>query len=132
VAIDHIADAIFVDISARTLTWARGAKVLLKTTVAVGSPVSPTPKGYFFVTDVISTDPKSDYGAWVLALNGHSDAFTEFRGGDARIAIHGTDDPSSIGRAVSFGCVRVPAEVLAKLAAGVPIGTPVLIQEHAA
>ena len=128
--VDHTADAIFVDLSARTLTWARAGKVLLTSSVAVGASTSPTPKGYYYVTDVLPYDPKGGYGAWVLALNGHSDTFTEFQGGDARIAIHGTNDPSSIGRAASFGCVRVPAAALATLAAGVPIGTPVVIQDH--
>jgi len=69
----------------------------------------------------------SEYGAWVVALNGHSDAFTEFEGGDARIAIHGTNDPSSIGRASSNGCVRVTGDALALLANSLPPGTPVTI-----
>lgn len=40
--------------------------------------------------------------------NGHSDAFTDFAGRDARLALHGTDDPSSIGVATAHGCVHVP------------------------
>ena len=60
--------------------------------------------------------------------NGHSDTFTEFDGGDAWIAIHGTNDPSSIGAAVSSGCVRVAADPLTALAAGLPAGTPVVIR----
>jgi lipoprotein-anchoring transpeptidase ErfK/SrfK len=41
--------------------------------------------------------------------------------------IHGTDDPSSIGRSVSHGCVRLRNEDIATLYDMVEIGTPVYI-----
>ena len=41
--------------------------------------------------------------------------------------IHGTDDPSSIGRAASHGCVRLRNEDIAKLYDMVPVGTAVFI-----
>lgn len=41
--------------------------------------------------------------------------------------IHGTDDPSSIGRSASHGCVRLRNEDIDKLYDMVPIGTPVFI-----
>jgi len=42
-------------------------------------------------------------------------------------AIHGTNQPKTVGRAVSHGCVRVRNEDIAKLYAMVPVGTPVYI-----
>jgi hypothetical protein len=42
-------------------------------------------------------------------------------------AIHGTNQPNSIGRAVSHGCVRVRNEDIDKLYEMVPVGTPVYI-----
>ncbi len=42
-------------------------------------------------------------------------------------AIHGTNQPQSIGRAVSHGCVRVLNEDIDKLYEMVPVGTPVYI-----
>jgi hypothetical protein len=42
-------------------------------------------------------------------------------------ALHGTDVPSSIGRAVSHGCVRLRNEDIANLYTIVPRGTPVYI-----
>jgi hypothetical protein len=42
-------------------------------------------------------------------------------------ALHGTNQPASIGRAVSHGCVRLRNEDIAKLYAMVPVGTPVYI-----
>jgi lipoprotein-anchoring transpeptidase ErfK/SrfK len=52
---------------------------------------------------------------------------TEFGGGDGQVGIHGTNDPSSIGRPVSHGCVRVANDVITRLATTIPIGTQVTI-----
>ncbi len=41
--------------------------------------------------------------------------------------LHGTDTPSSIGQAVSHGCVRLRNEDVAYLYSVVPVGTPVYI-----
>jgi lipoprotein-anchoring transpeptidase ErfK/SrfK len=42
-------------------------------------------------------------------------------------ALHGTDDPDSIGRSVSHGCVRLRNEDIAQLYSIVDVGTPVYI-----
>jgi hypothetical protein len=42
-------------------------------------------------------------------------------------AMHGTNKPETVGRAVSHGCVRLRNEDIAKLYALVPVGTPVYI-----
>jgi hypothetical protein len=42
-------------------------------------------------------------------------------------ALHGTDDPDSIGRSVSHGCVRLRNEDIAQLYGIVDVGTPVYI-----
>jgi lipoprotein-anchoring transpeptidase ErfK/SrfK len=42
-------------------------------------------------------------------------------------ALHGTDQPQSIGRSVSHGCVRLRNEDIEMLYQMVPVGTPVLI-----
>jgi len=44
-------------------------------------------------------------------------------------AIHGTNQPQTVGRAVSHGCVRLRNEDIAKLYAMVPVGTLVLIED---
>jgi lipoprotein-anchoring transpeptidase ErfK/SrfK len=101
---------------------------VLTTPVAVGSPESPTPTGHFFLVDKLDTQSASSaYGPFAFGLSGHSDVLTEFAGGDGQIGIHGTNDPSSIGNAVSHGCVRVPNDVIAQLNDLVPLGTPVTI-----
>lgn len=42
-------------------------------------------------------------------------------------AMHGTNQPKTVGRAVSHGCVRLRNEDIAKLYTMVPVGTPVYI-----
>jgi lipoprotein-anchoring transpeptidase ErfK/SrfK len=41
--------------------------------------------------------------------------------------IHGTNEPSSIGRAVSNGCIRMVNDHIIALYERVPIGTPVVV-----
>jgi lipoprotein-anchoring transpeptidase ErfK/SrfK len=120
--------AIVVDRAAHTLTLTHDGDVVLTTSVAVGSKQNPTPPGAFFVTDLIDTDsPSSAYGPFAFGLSGHSDTLSEFGGGDGQLGVHGTDDPSSIGKSVSHGCVRVPNAIIEQLAEIVPLGTPVTI-----
>jgi hypothetical protein len=47
---------------------------------------------------------------------------------DAVIGIHGNNDPSSIGRNVSHGCIRLPNDVVSRMAGLIPLGTPVEIR----
>lgn len=42
-------------------------------------------------------------------------------------ALHGTNQPDSIGRSVSHGCIRLRNEDIAKLYEIVPVGTPIYI-----
>jgi lipoprotein-anchoring transpeptidase ErfK/SrfK len=127
-SLSHIDDEVSIDLAARRLVWARGGVVQLDVSVAVGAQASPTPRGTFFVTDVVPENPQGPYGPWAIALNAVSNALTEFEGGLPQIAIHGTDDPGSIGQAASSGCVRIDTVSLDRLAGSLPIGTPVTIR----
>jgi lipoprotein-anchoring transpeptidase ErfK/SrfK len=118
-----------VDLERRMLTLFDGASVVESATVAVGAPTTPTPRGSFYVTDLVDTDtPGGPYGPFAFGISAHSDQLTEFAGGDGQVGIHGTDDPSSIGRAVSNGCIRLPNEVVTRLIDHVELGTPVLVR----
>jgi lipoprotein-anchoring transpeptidase ErfK/SrfK len=119
---------VHVDLAARRLTVLNAGTEVLSTAVAVGSPDVPTPTGRFFIVDKVETGKAtSPYGPFALGLSAHSDVLTEFGGGDGQVAIHGTNDPTSIGRAVSHGCIRVPNEVVTQLADLLPLGTPVTV-----
>ncbi|HET6868275.1 MAG TPA: L,D-transpeptidase [Solirubrobacteraceae bacterium] len=117
-----------VSLKARRLTVLRGGKVLKRYTVAIGQPAAPTPTGRFAVTDRLATgDPSGPYGCCILALSARSPhAIQGWDGGD-RIAIHSTPETSSIGEAVSHGCLRLTLAEGRWLLGHVPLGTPTLI-----
>jgi lipoprotein-anchoring transpeptidase ErfK/SrfK len=119
-----------VDLAAKHLrVFDPAGTVVLESAVAVGSPENPTPAGSYFVTDVIDTqNDGGDYGPFAIGVSAHSDTLTEFNGGDGEIGIHGTNNPASIGNAVSHGCVRLPNHVVVQLAGMIALGTPVTIR----
>jgi lipoprotein-anchoring transpeptidase ErfK/SrfK len=120
---------ITVDLSARRLVVHRGAKVLRRVTVAVGRPGSPTPVGRFAVTDKIPGSRIGPYyGCCILALSAHQPNLPPGWTGGDRIAVHGTNDPGSIGQAVSAGCPRASDGDMRFLLRTVPLGAPVLIR----
>ncbi len=117
-----------VDLAARQLVVTDHGSPVLEATVAVGAPGTPTPQGTFFVIDMLATgEAGGSYGPFALGLSAHSDVLTEFAGGDGQVGIHGTNQPGSIGNAVSNGCVRVPNEVAEQLRDLVSLGTPVTV-----
>ena len=44
-----------------------------------------------------------------------------------RIMLHGTNDPRSIGKKVTHGCIRLPKDMLERMWKEVSVGTPVFI-----
>jgi len=120
--------AVHVDLAARRMVVLDEGEVVLEAPVAVGAEGTPTPTGTFSIIDKLDTGrPDGPYGPYAFGLSAHSDVLTEFAGGDGQVGIHGTADPSSIGAAVSNGCVRVPNDVMVALEALLPLGTPVTI-----
>ena len=94
--------------------------------IAIGKALSPTPRGRYYVTDLIrSTDPDGFYGPYALGMSAHSPVYTSYGDGDGQIGIHGTDAPEKLGTDVSAGCIRVSNAVVRRLARTVPLGAPV-------
>jgi lipoprotein-anchoring transpeptidase ErfK/SrfK len=125
-AVDPARNQILVDTAAREITiMIDGATTTFP--AGVGSAENPTPIGNWWVTDLVETgDPGGAYGAFAVGLSARSETITEFGVGDGQIGIHGTNEPGSIGQAVSHGCVRVPAEAVEMLR-GVFLGMPVVV-----
>ncbi|HVU73492.1 MAG TPA: L,D-transpeptidase [Mycobacteriales bacterium] len=94
--------------------------------VAVGKASTATPHGYFFVNDRLAA-PNAAYGHHILGTSAYSPAFVTFGGLDAAIGIHGTDEDSSVGHAVSHGCVRMHIGDSDWLYPRIKLGTPVFI-----
>jgi hypothetical protein len=118
---------IVVQLSRRRLIAYRYGRKVLTTSVAVGRTDAPTPVGRFFVDGrFVLTRSNGPFGAAVLSVSAHSDAPVGWPRG-RQIALHGTNDPGSIGQAASHGCVRLRNDVMRRLFALAPAGSPVLI-----
>lgn len=100
----------------RKLRHYEGDRLLREYPVAVGKPSTPTPPGQYKIKNKI-VNPGGVLGTRWMGLS--------IPGGN--YGIHGTNNPSSIGHAVSLGCVRMHNHHVEELFPRVPIGTPVHI-----
>jgi lipoprotein-anchoring transpeptidase ErfK/SrfK len=116
------------DLSRRRVMLMHGSRVVRSFPAAVGASASPTPIGRFSVTDPISTgDPSGPFGWYAFGLSGHQPNLPAGWSGGDQLAIHGTNDPASIGTPASAGCLRVSASALWVLKRALRPGTPVVI-----
>jgi hypothetical protein len=128
VQIAQVHTRIVVDVSQRRLTFFRNGRKRVTTTVAVGSPATPTPTGTFYVNQrLIPENASGPFGPGAIGVSAFSNVLTGWAQGGP-IAIHGTNEPWSIGHAVSNGCIRVPNDLLRHLFAAALAGTPVIIR----
>jgi lipoprotein-anchoring transpeptidase ErfK/SrfK len=99
-----------------TLTLFRDNNIYKTYKVAVGKASTPTPKGTFRIINR-AVNPGGPFGARWLGLDAPYGDY----------GIHGTNDPSSIGKNISNGCIRMFNKDVIELAKLVPIGTIVKI-----
>ena len=71
-------------------------------------------------------DPNGVYGAYAYGLSGYSSVIHDWRWGGL-VGLHGTNDPSGIGRVVSHGCIRMLNQDITRLERVLPLGTPIAI-----
>lgn len=107
---------ITINVNKRSLTLFRDNKVFKTYKVAVGKPSTPTPKGTFKIVNK-AVNPGGPFGAKWMGLNAPNGDY----------GIHGTNDPSSIGKAISNGCIRMYNKDVIEVFNLVPIGTVVKI-----
>jgi len=117
-----ITTSVTVDLSRRRLVVRERGRVVRALSVAVGRPGATTPTGRFAVTDKLAGRKYgSFYGCCVIALSGSAAS-------GSRLAIHGGPG-SSIGGAVSAGCLRARESDLRFLERRLRLGTPVFITQ---
>lgn len=115
-----------------TLTLSDEGVVVATYSIATGQDDMPTPGGTYFLRELLAPpNPKGPYGPYAYGLSGYSPVLDSFNGGDAVIGIHGTNDPSSIGKDISHGCIRMHNDDITELVETwkLPLGTPVHIHE---
>src|SRR2546428_4473459 len=127
VQVATVTSRIEVNLSARRVTLFRNGRRILSATAAIGSPATPTPTGSFYVNQrLIPSDPGGPFGPGAVGISAFSNVLTGWAQGGP-IAIHGTNAPWSIGKAVSNGCIRLPNQTLRRVFAQAIAGTPVII-----
>jgi lipoprotein-anchoring transpeptidase ErfK/SrfK len=123
-----VATRIEVDLSKRRVVLFRDGKPVLTTTTAIGSPATPTPTGRYYVNQrLYAEDPSGPFGPGAVGISSFSPVLTGWAQGGP-IAIHGTNRPSSIGQAVTNGCMRIRNEVIVRLFDQAWAGTPVIVR----
>jgi hypothetical protein len=127
--VDCVRWSLHADLSKRELFVRKDGHTVRKFAIAIGSRGHTTPLGRFSVTDKLKvTNDNSPYGCCVLALTGHqTDLPEDWPGGD-RLAVHATTDLSSIGKAVSLGCMRVLSDEARWLISKMPLGAPIFVR----
>ncbi|GGE52578.1 L,D-transpeptidase [Pullulanibacillus camelliae] len=108
--------ALWIDINKKRhqLTLYDGNQKIKSYSIAIGKMLTPTPPGNFQIINK-APNPGGPFGAMWMGLS------------KPHYGIHGTNDPSSIGKDVSHGCVRMNNWDVLELSARVPIGTNVYI-----
>ncbi|MFC7372797.1 L,D-transpeptidase [Fictibacillus iocasae] len=107
---------IFVSLSRHSLALTRDGKVIKRYPVGVGKMLTPTPHGTHTIINK-APNPGGPYGAMWMGLS------------EPHYGIHGTNNPSSIGKNVSKGCIRMQNKDVLELSKIVPIGTKVYINK---
>lgn len=107
---------ILINVKNHTLTLYKNNTPFKTYPVAVGKAASPTPKGTFKIINK-ATNPGGPFGARWLGLNAPYGDY----------GIHGTNNPSSIEKNISNGCIRMFNKDVIELNSLVPIGTVVQI-----
>jgi L,D-transpeptidase ErfK/SrfK len=112
---DQIPYSIHISTSNRTLTLMKNSTPVKTYPIAVGRVLHQTPVGDFVVINK-APNPGGPFGTMWMSLS------------KKHYGIHGTNNPSSIGKAVSRGCIRMYNSDVEELANTIPIGTRVLIR----
>ncbi|MBF7082673.1 L,D-transpeptidase family protein [Desulfallas sp. Bu1-1] len=113
---DHTGQRLTINTVQRRLRHFNGERLMKEYPVAVGKPSTPTPPGSYKIKNKI-VNPGGILGTRWMGLT--------IPGGN--YGIHGTNNPASIGNAVSLGCIRMHNHDIEELFPQVAIGTPVEI-----
>jgi lipoprotein-anchoring transpeptidase ErfK/SrfK len=128
VAVETVRTRLLVDLSEKRVTLYKDGRKVLSAPAAIGAPATPTPTGRFYVNQrLIPYDQTGPFGPGAVGISAFSEVLTGWTQGGP-IAIHGTNAPWSIGKAVSNGCIRLRNPVLRRVFAQALSGTPVVIR----
>lgn len=122
---------IFVNKNTHEVALFKGGKQVFHAPAAIGKTKNLTPEGQFKIKvkaknpyyrkkNIPGGDARNPLGSRWIGFDA--------RGTDGRIyGIHGTNQPSSIGKSVSAGCIRMKNQDVEKLYDLIPLETKVII-----
>lgn len=129
---DDLGTARFVDINipAYELTFYSEGNPPRRYLIAVGKPGAPTPTGnYYIATKVVNPTWYPGDGEEPVPPGPDNPVGSRWIGLSLKhYGIHGTNSPSSIGKAVSKGCIRMYPGDVEELFDFVKVGDPVIIR----
>lgn len=108
--------AIWIDVSTSKyqLKLFDGNRLIKAYPIAVGKVLSPTPTGTYTIINK-QLNPPAQFGVLWMGLS------------KPHYGIHGTNDPTSIGKNLSHGCIRMFNHDVLELSSRAPLGTTVSI-----
>jgi hypothetical protein len=113
--------------STHTLIVYAGEVSALETPVAIGPEAPRSGAGLYIKSLLEPAEDDGPYGRYAYGLSGSSSRTEAFQSGTGLVAIHGTDDESTLGQDVGRGSLAIGADDLNRLVSsiGLPLGTPV-------
>ena len=108
-----------------TLYGSRG--IVFRVGIGVGTQRNPTPGGTFTIRERLTGFDDPSYGPIAFGTTARSTTLDDWPGGGF-VGIHGTDRPDLIPGRISHGCIRMRNDDIRRLAALLPLGTPVTIR----
>jgi lipoprotein-anchoring transpeptidase ErfK/SrfK len=121
---------IIVSLEDRKLALIEDGEVKKVYTVAVGKPSTPSPEGTFTIQRRV-VNPTYHHDGKTVLPGLHNPVGTRWMGlSKAGYGIHGTNEPKSVGKASSHGCIRMAQADLEEFYGMVAVGDTVRLIGH--
>jgi hypothetical protein len=112
---DAVKRAIVVSLEDHKLALVEDGQVKKVYTVAVGKPSTPSPVGTFTIERRVA-NPTYQHNGKIVPPGPHNPVGTRWMGLSKHgYGIHGTNEPNSIGKSASHGCIRMAKADLEEL-----------------
>jgi lipoprotein-anchoring transpeptidase ErfK/SrfK len=123
----EVSTRLVIDTKKFTATLYRSNRRVFQALVGVGKPQWPTPKGHFYIRNLLTGFQDPFYGPLAFGTSARSSTLTDWPAGGF-VGIHGTSRPDLIPGRISHGCIRMRNADIIRLARLMPVGTPVNIK----
>src|ERR1700761_1226505 len=121
---------IVVSLEDHKLALVEGGQVRKQYAVAVGKPSTPSPEGDFTIQRRVA-NPTYQHNGKIIEPGPNNPVGTRWMGlSKAGYGIHGTNEPNSIGKSASHGCIRMGKADLEEFYKLVAVGDRVEIIGH--